>query len=165
MHAGVMERLLQLGAGGLPGMGQVCGHLSCSELAVTSLSLSLSPGLPELIPPSLSLSLPLPLTLPRPLSSSPSFTTSLSLSLSLPLSLIPHSLSLSPSLPPLSPSLPLSSSSLLSLSLSHWLQPQPGVDAPMMDTAEMVYISSLALLKVQHNPIHQCTLHARVLTV
>ena len=29
-------------------------------------------------------------------------------------------------------------------------QPPPGVDAPMMDTAEMVYISSLALLKVQH---------------
>ena len=27
-------------------------------------------------------------------------------------------------------------------------QPPPGIDAPMMDTAEMVYISSLALLKV-----------------
>ena len=35
--------------------------------------------------------------------------------------------------------------SCLSLSLS---QPPPGVDQPLMDTAETVYISSLALLKV-----------------
>ena len=28
------------------------------------------------------------------------------------------------------------------------MQPPPGVDAPLMDTAEIVYISSLALLKV-----------------
>ena len=38
------------------------------------------------------------------------------------------------------------SSPPLSLSLS--LQPPPGVDTPLMDTAETVYISSLALLKV-----------------
>ena len=31
----------------------------------------------------------------------------------------------------------------------HHLQPPPGVDAPLMDTAEIVYISSLALLKVR----------------
>ena len=29
-----------------------------------------------------------------------------------------------------------------------FVQPPPGVDAPLMDTAEIVYISSLALLKV-----------------
>ena len=29
------------------------------------------------------------------------------------------------------------------------MQPPPGVDAPLMDTAEIVYISSLALLKVR----------------
>ena len=36
------------------------------------------------------------------------------------------------------------------------LQPPPGVDTPLMDTAETVYISSLALLKVGNlltNPI------------
>ena len=41
--------------------------------------------------------------------------------------------------------------SSLSLSLSLSLlpsQPPPGVDTPLMDTAETVYISSLALLKV-----------------
>ena len=32
--------------------------------------------------------------------------------------------------------------------MSYILQPPPGVDTPMMDTAETVYISSLALLKV-----------------
>ena len=30
----------------------------------------------------------------------------------------------------------------------HTLQPPPGMAGPMMDTAEIVYISSLALLKV-----------------
>ena len=40
-----------------------------------------------------------------------------------------------------------------------YMQPPPGVDAPLMDTAEIVYISSLALLKVRK--IIQSWLHAR----
>ena len=41
------------------------------------------------------------------------------------------------------------------LPLNYNMQPPPGVDAPLMDTAEIVYISSLALLKVMQNSIVQ----------
>ena len=145
-----MDRLLQLGAGGLPGMGQVrrlysfkSFHSRLQGLSYIDHTLSVGPQQPLPKPPvHLSEKLHYEFnSLAKWTSSIPTKRISSYKTKYLDKSVgHPHSMcadcqksenffNFPPPPPP---------------------QPPPGVDAPMMDTAEMVYISSLALLKVQH---------------